>query len=61
MVSETMFSFQSTRLGTRKIHRLSTEAEIFSYVLSPLSLWGRGRGWGKIPQNFCLSTYQERL
>jgi len=30
---------------------ISTEAEIFSYVLSPLSLWERG----KIPPNFCFS------
>jgi len=33
---------------------VNTEAEIFSYVLSLLSLWGRR--WGKIPPNFCFST-----
>ncbi len=34
-------------MGARAIlaqNLLSTEAEIFSYFLSPLSLWERGRG-----------------
>jgi len=29
---------------------VSTEAEIFSYFLSPLALWERGRGEGKYRQ-----------
>jgi len=37
---------------------LSTEAEIFSYFLSLLSLWERGRGWGENTAEFLLQYLQ---